>query len=55
VVRLVAEGEIRPVVHGVYPLSLVRDAVAQLEERKAFGKVIVVPDAVHRQATEKEE
>jgi alcohol dehydrogenase len=55
VVRLVEAGEIRPVVHGVYPLSRVREAIAQLEERRAFGKVIVVPDAVHRQATEKEE
>jgi NADPH:quinone reductase-like Zn-dependent oxidoreductase len=36
-----------PVIHGVYPLSRVRDAVAEIEERRAFGKVIVVPDAVH--------
>jgi NADPH:quinone reductase-like Zn-dependent oxidoreductase len=35
-----------PVIHGTYPLSRVRDAVAELEERRAFGKVIVVPDAV---------
>jgi NADPH:quinone reductase-like Zn-dependent oxidoreductase len=33
------------VIHGVFPLSRVRDAIAELEERRAFGKVIVVPDA----------
>lgn len=54
VVQLVADGELRPVIHGVYPLSRVQEAVAQLEERKAFGKVIVVPDAVY-QATQQEE
>jgi hypothetical protein len=33
-----------PVIHGRYPLSRIRDAVAELEERRASGKVIVVPD-----------
>jgi alcohol dehydrogenase len=51
IVDLVAKHEVDPVIHGVYPLSRVREAVAQLEERKAFGKVIVVPDAVYGQAT----
>jgi alcohol dehydrogenase len=54
VVGLVAGREIDPVVHGVYPLSQAREAVAQLEERKAFGKVIVVPDAVYGQVNDKE-
>jgi alcohol dehydrogenase len=43
-VRLVADGELRPVIHAVYPLSRARDALAELEERRAFGKVVVVPD-----------
>jgi alcohol dehydrogenase len=41
---LVEEGELRPVIHAVYPLSRAREAVAELEERRAFGKVVVVPD-----------
>jgi alcohol dehydrogenase len=41
---LVAGGELRPVIHAVYPLSRARDAFAELEERRAFGKVLVVPD-----------
>jgi NADPH:quinone reductase-like Zn-dependent oxidoreductase len=44
-VRHVAAGELTPVIHGVYPLSRVREAVADLEERRAVGKVVVVPDA----------
>jgi NADPH:quinone reductase-like Zn-dependent oxidoreductase len=44
---LVADGELRPVIHAVYRLSQARDALAELEERKAFGKVVVVPDAVY--------
>jgi alcohol dehydrogenase len=54
VVGLVARGELDPVVHGVYPLSHVSEAIAQLEERRAFGKVVVVPDAVYGQVTQKE-
>ncbi len=42
----VARGELDPVVHDVVSLSRVRDAVAELEERRAFGKVVVVPDGV---------
>ena len=45
--RLVADGELRPVIHAVYPLSQARDALAELEERRAFGKVLVVPDALY--------
>jgi alcohol dehydrogenase len=44
-IRQVRQGELAPVIHGVYPLSRVRDAVAELEERRAVGKVVVVPDA----------
>jgi alcohol dehydrogenase len=44
-VRQVHAGELAPVIHGVFPLSRVRDAVAELEERRAVGKLVVVPDA----------
>jgi alcohol dehydrogenase len=44
-VRQVREGELAPVIHGVFPLSRVREAVAELEDRRAVGKVVVVPDA----------
>jgi 2-desacetyl-2-hydroxyethyl bacteriochlorophyllide A dehydrogenase len=44
-VGLVDTHELEPVIHATFPLSHVRDAVAELEERRAFGKVIVVPDA----------
>jgi NADPH:quinone reductase-like Zn-dependent oxidoreductase len=44
---LVAAGELRPVIHGVFPLSRAREAYAELEERRAFGKVVVVPDSLY--------
>jgi alcohol dehydrogenase len=53
--RLVADGELRPVIHAVYPLSRARDALAELEERRAFGKVLVVPDALYDQALDDEQ
>lgn len=43
-VAQVHDGRLDPVVHAVYPLSQVRDALADLEERRAIGKVVVVPD-----------
>jgi alcohol dehydrogenase len=52
--RLVADGELRPVIHAVYPLSRARDALAELEERRAFGKVLVVPDALYGHLTDGE-
>lgn len=44
-VRQVSSGDLAPVIHDVLPLSRVRDAVAELEERRAVGKLVVVPDA----------
>ncbi|HTX62351.1 MAG TPA: zinc-binding dehydrogenase [Acidimicrobiales bacterium] len=41
-VRQVHDGTLEPVIHAVYPLARVRDAVADLEERRAIGKVVVV-------------
>jgi alcohol dehydrogenase len=43
-VRGVHEGTLEPVIHAVYPLARVREAVADLEERRAIGKVVVVVD-----------
>jgi 2-desacetyl-2-hydroxyethyl bacteriochlorophyllide A dehydrogenase len=40
-VRLVAGGELSPVIHRLYPLEQVREGLAELEDRRAFGKVIV--------------
>jgi len=40
---LVAEGKLQPVVDDVYPLTETRAAFAALEDRTAFGKVIVSP------------
>jgi NADPH:quinone reductase-like Zn-dependent oxidoreductase len=45
--RLVEDGELQPVIHAIHPLSRAREAIAELEERRAFGKVVVVPDALH--------
>lgn len=42
----VRDGSLQPVIHSVHPLSEVRTAVAELEERRAVGKVVVVPDGI---------
>lgn len=47
---LVQRGELEPVIHAVYPLSRIREAEAEIEERRTFGKVVVVPDEVMRGA-----
>lgn len=44
---LVQAGELKPVIHAIFPLSRARDALAELEQRRAFGKVVVVPDALY--------
>jgi alcohol dehydrogenase len=40
-VALVRADELAPVIHRVYPLEQVREGLAELENRRAFGKVIV--------------
>lgn len=47
---LVRRGELEPVIHAIYPLSQIREAEAEIEERRTFGKVVVVPDEVVRGA-----
>jgi alcohol dehydrogenase len=39
-------GELDPVIHALYPLSRAREGFAELEERRAFGKVVVLPDSI---------
>jgi len=41
----VKDGRLDPVIYRIYPLSQVREAVADVEDRRAVGKVVVVPDA----------
>jgi len=45
-VRLVEAGELDPVIHALLPLSRAGEALAEMEERRAFGKVVVLPDDV---------
>lgn len=45
---LVEAGGLVPEVHAVYPLSRVTEAMAEIEERRVCGKVIVVPDPDRR-------
>lgn len=44
--RLVESGELDPVIHALFPLSRAPEALAELEDRRAFGKVVVLPDDV---------
>jgi len=39
----VGDGRLRPVVDRVLPLERVQEAHALLEERKALGKVVLIP------------
>lgn len=41
VARLVAEGELRPIIDRVFPLSQARQAQEYLAEKKQFGKVVL--------------
>ncbi len=47
-----AAGELRPVIHAIHPLSRVHDAVGELEQRRTFGKVLVVPDALYEEVAD---
>ncbi|MBV9279914.1 MAG: zinc-binding dehydrogenase [Chloroflexi bacterium] len=46
IVDLVRRGELEPAIHAVFLLSRIREAEAEIEERRTFGKVIVIPDGV---------
>jgi NADPH2:quinone reductase len=39
----VASGEIRPAIHGVYPLERIAEAMGAIERREAIGKVVLRP------------
>jgi alcohol dehydrogenase len=47
-VKLVETQQLNPVLHGAYPLSRIHEAISELEDRRAMGKVVVVPDAILR-------
>lgn len=38
------QGEIRPVIEGRYPLSRASDVLKRVQNRGAFGKIVLVPD-----------
>ena len=40
-IRLVAEGKLKPVVDSVHPLPQARDAYEKLRRRNHFGKIIL--------------
>ncbi len=42
--ELIAAGSLRPVIDRRYPLSQVVDALRHVDEGRARGKVVVVPD-----------
>ena len=44
--EIMAANELDPVVHEVFPLSRIQDAMRELEGRSCFGKIVVVPDEV---------
>ncbi|MBE3566428.1 MAG: zinc-binding dehydrogenase [Thermogemmatispora sp.] len=44
VLKLVARGQLKPVVHGTYPLSAIAEAQRLMEERQQFGKLIILPN-----------
>jgi NADPH:quinone reductase-like Zn-dependent oxidoreductase len=41
VLRLIAEGQLKPVIHRVLPLESVADAQRMLEARESFGKIVI--------------
>jgi alcohol dehydrogenase len=43
---IMAGAEFAPVIHAVFPLSRIQDAMRELEGRSCFGKIVVVPDGV---------
>jgi len=45
-VEIMAGHEFDPVIHAVFPLSRIQDAMRELEGRSCFGKIVVVPDGV---------
>jgi NADPH:quinone reductase-like Zn-dependent oxidoreductase len=43
-VKLLEEGKLRPVVDRVLPLTQAREGHRLVEERRVFGKVVLVPE-----------
>jgi NADPH:quinone reductase-like Zn-dependent oxidoreductase len=43
VLGLVAQGRLKPVIYGTYPLSAVQDAARATADRSVFGKMVLIP------------
>lgn len=41
---IMAANQLDPVIHAVFPLGKIQDAMLELESRSCFGKIVVVPD-----------
>ena len=41
---LIAAGEIKPVIHAIFPLSKAADAHEMMESSRHIGKIMLVPD-----------
>ena len=41
--QLAARGQIKPLVHATFPLAEAREAMAMLERREHFGKIVLLP------------
>lgn len=48
---IVADHALDPVIHAVFPLSRIQDAMRELESRSCFGKIVVIPDSAQHQWT----
>lgn len=43
VLEWIAAGQLQPRIHGIFPLSQAREALAVIERREAVGKVVITP------------
>jgi NADPH:quinone reductase-like Zn-dependent oxidoreductase len=43
VLKLVARGQLQPVIHGTYPLQQIGEAQRLMEQREQFGKLLITP------------
>ena len=47
--QLAARGQIKPVVHATFPLEEAREAMAMMERREHFGKIVLIPGSTGNQ------
>ncbi|MEM1372593.1 MAG: zinc-binding dehydrogenase [Pseudomonadota bacterium] len=46
ILEMTATGVLKPIIHAVRPFSQAREAMLDMAERRVFGKLILVPDAL---------